>query len=80
MVKNTGYLLSSNVASMVLSMLQSILAGRLLGVVGFGVIGTITAFASTLNRLFSFRMNELVVKYFGEAVTSAEARARRGGG
>ena len=66
-VKNTGYLLSSNVASMGLSMLQSILAGRLLGVAGFGVIATITAFASMLNRLFSFRMNELVVKYFGEA-------------
>ena len=66
-VKNTGYLLSSNVASMGLSMLQSILAGRLLGVAGFGVIGTITAFATMLNRLFSFRMNELVVKYFGEA-------------
>ena len=66
-VKNTGYLLSSNVASMGLSMAQSILAGRLLGVAGFGVIATITAFASMLNRLFSFRMNELVVKYFGEA-------------
>jgi O-antigen/teichoic acid export membrane protein len=66
-VKNTSYLLSSNVASMGLSMLQSILAARLLGVAGFGVIATITAFASMLNRLFSFRMNELVVKYFGEA-------------
>ena len=66
-VKNTGYLLSSNVASMGLSMAQSILAARLLGVAGFGVIATITAFASMLNRLFSFRMNELVVKYFGEA-------------
>ena len=68
-VRNSGYLLSSNVLSMGLSVIQSILAGRLLGVAGFGVIGTITAFASTLNRLFSFRMNELVVKYFGEANT-----------
>ncbi len=66
-LKNSGYLLSSNVASMGLSMLQSILAGRLLGVAGFGVVATITAFASMLNRLFSFRMNELVVKYFGDA-------------
>jgi O-antigen/teichoic acid export membrane protein len=64
---NSGYLLSSNVLSMGLSVIQSILAGRLLGVAGLGVVGTITAFASTLNRLFSFRMNELVVKYFGEA-------------
>lgn len=66
---NSGYLLSSNILSMGLSVIQSILAGRLLGVAGFGVIGTITAFASTLNRLFSFRMNELVVKYFGEAAS-----------
>ncbi len=66
-VKNSGYLLSGNVASMVLSIGQSILAGRLLGVVGFGIVGTITAFATLLNRLTSFRMNELVVKYYGEA-------------
>jgi O-antigen/teichoic acid export membrane protein len=66
-IKNASYLLSSNVISMGLSMMQSILVGRLLGVAGFGVIATITAFASMLNRLFSFRMNELVVKYFGEA-------------
>jgi O-antigen/teichoic acid export membrane protein len=71
-VKNASYLLSSNVASMGLSMVQSILAGRLLGVAGFGVIGTITALASTLNRLFSFRMNELVVKYFGDATTHGQ--------
>lgn len=71
-IRNSGYLLSSNVLGMGLSVVQSILAGRLLGVAGFGVIGTITAFASTLNRLFSFRMNELVVKYFGEAATREE--------
>jgi len=71
-VRNSGYLLSSNVVGMGLSVVQSILAGRLLGVAGFGVIGTITAFASTLNRLFSFRMNELVVKYFGEADTKSQ--------
>ncbi|MBM3137117.1 MAG: hypothetical protein FJZ98_02895 [Chloroflexi bacterium] len=72
-VRNSSYLLSSNVIGMGLSVVQSVLAGRLLGVAGFGVIGTITAFASTLNRLFSFRMNELVVKYFGEAETKGES-------
>ena len=71
-VRNAGYLLSSNVLGMGLSVVQSILAGRLLGVAGFGVIGTIIAFASTLNRLFSFRMNELVVKYFGESLAKGE--------
>lgn len=72
-VRNSSYLLSSNVIGMGLSVIQSILAARLLGVAGFGIIGTITAFASTLNRLFSFRMNELVVKYFGEADTKGQS-------
>jgi O-antigen/teichoic acid export membrane protein len=67
---NTGYLLSSNVFSMGLSIFQSILAGRLLGVAGLGLIGTVTVFATTLNKVFSFRMNELVVKYFGDAIAA----------
>jgi len=71
-IRNAGYLLSSNVLSMGLSIVQSIFAGRLLGVADFGVIGTITVFATTLNKVFSFRMNELVVKYFGEAVVRQE--------
>ncbi len=71
-IRNAGYLLSSNVLRMGLSIVQSIFAGRLLGVAGFGVIGTITVFATTLNKIFSFRMNELVVKYFGEAVAHEE--------
>ena len=64
-IRNTGYLFSSNTAGMVLSVVQSIFAARLLGVAGFGVLGTVTVYASTVNRLFSFRMGELVVKYFG---------------
>jgi O-antigen/teichoic acid export membrane protein len=71
-IRNAGYLLSSNVLRMGLSIVQSVLAGRLLGVAGFGVIGTITVFATTLNKIFSFRMNELVVKYFGEATAHNE--------
>jgi O-antigen/teichoic acid export membrane protein len=71
-IRNSGYLLFSNVFSVI----QSVLTGRLLGIMGFGVIGTITTFASTLNRLFSFRMNELVVKYYGEAMeTNQKERA-----
>ena len=44
---------------------QSILASRMLGMAGFGLLGTITVFSSTVNRLFSFRMGEVVVKYLG---------------
>lgn len=66
LLRNTGYLFSGNTISLGLSMLQSILAARLLGVEGFGVVGTITVFTSTINRLFSFRMGELAVKYVGQ--------------
>ena len=65
-LRNSTYLFSSNSASTLLNMLQSILAARLLGVYELGVLGAITSFASTLNRLFSFRMGELVVKYLGD--------------
>jgi O-antigen/teichoic acid export membrane protein len=47
-------------------MIQSVLAARLLGVAGFGVLGTITQFVSVINRLTSARMSELVVNYVGE--------------
>jgi len=67
-IKNSGYLFSSHSISLILSMVQSILAARLLGIGDFGVLGTITVFVSNVNRLFSFRMSELVVKYFGHAL------------
>jgi O-antigen/teichoic acid export membrane protein len=73
-IKNSGYLLSGNVFAMILSVVQSIFAGRLLGVVGFGIIGTVTVFASTINRLLSFRMNELVVKYYGESMNNHQTQ------
>jgi len=73
-IKNSGYLLSSNVFGLFLSIAQSIFAGRLLGVVGFGIIGTVTVFASTINRLLSFRMNELVVKYYGESMSTHQTQ------
>lgn len=47
-------------------MVQGILAARLLGVEGFGILGTITMFTSVVNKFISFRMGELVVKYVGQ--------------
>lgn len=61
-VKNSGYLLSSSGAGAVLAFIQSILAVRMVGVAGWGLIATITTFASNVNRLLSFRMNEVVVQ------------------
>ncbi|MBN2046308.1 MAG: oligosaccharide flippase family protein [Anaerolineaceae bacterium] len=63
---NSSYLFSANGINLVLSIVQSSLAAHLLGAAGLGLLGIITSFASTINRLFSFRMSELVVKYMGD--------------
>lgn len=71
-LRNTAYLFSSSGFSAGLSMLQGILAARLLGVAGFGVLGSITMFTSVVNKLISFRMNELIVKYVGKYHTEGD--------
>ncbi len=65
-IRNSGYLFTGSTLSAGMSMIQSILAARLLGAEAFGVLGIITVFASVINRLTSFRMGELVVNYVGE--------------
>ncbi len=65
-VRNTSYLFSSSTASMGLTFLQGILAALLLGPENYGKLGIIVTFASTVNRLLSFRMGEVVVKYAGQ--------------
>lgn len=67
-LKNTSYLFSSNTLSAALSMLNSIFATRLLGVEGLGLVTTVQTFASNINRLLSFRMSEVVVKYLGQTL------------
>jgi O-antigen/teichoic acid export membrane protein len=64
-ITNSGYLFGATGISAVMSMLQGILAARLLGPAMFGVLGSITTFTSTINRFASFRMDELVVRYVG---------------
>lgn len=64
-LKNAGFLFSATGISSAMSMVQSILAGRLLGPATFGILGALTAFTSVVNRFASFRMNELVVRYVG---------------
>jgi O-antigen/teichoic acid export membrane protein len=63
--RNFGYLFSSSIIASALSMVQGIFSVRLLGVAGFGQLGTITVFATTVNKITSFRMGELVIKYVG---------------
>jgi O-antigen/teichoic acid export membrane protein len=66
MVRNTGYLFSAQTISAAISIGQSALAARLLGVEGVGYLGIITQFSSTINRLISSRMSELVITYLGK--------------
>jgi O-antigen/teichoic acid export membrane protein len=75
-LKNSGYLFSATGIAAALSMVQSILVARLLGVTDFGILGTITLFTSVVNKFASFRMSELVIKYVGEyTVEGDETRA-----
>ncbi len=77
-VKNSGYLFSATVITAAIGMVQSILAARLLGVAAFGVLGVITVFATVLNKLVSFRMSELVVKYVGQFTETGDQPRGRG--
>ena len=44
------------------------MSSRLLGDAGYGLLAIVMDFASNTNRLLSFRMSEVVVKYMGEAL------------
>ena len=68
-LKNTSYLFSATSLSLLLSMIQSIFAARILGVAAFGLVGIVTSFVSTVNRIFSFRMGEFIVRYLGKDLT-----------
>ncbi len=75
-LRNSGYLFTSTTLSAFLSFVQGMLAARLLGMADYGLIaGTITVFASNVNRLLSFRMSEITVRYLGETLTR-QARER----
>jgi O-antigen/teichoic acid export membrane protein len=63
-VRNSSYLFASNAIGAVLT----VLTAGLLGVKDFGVLGIITNFVSSINRLLSFRMGDVVVKYMGESL------------
>ena len=73
-IRNSSYLFSSNVFSSLLVFIQGILAVRLIGVAGWGLVATIVTFASNINRLLSFRMSEVVVKNLGPALARGKNR------
>jgi O-antigen/teichoic acid export membrane protein len=71
-LRSSGTLFSTNSISLALSVVQSILAARLLGPAGFGLVAIITSYATTVNGFLSFRMSELVVRYGGEYLEKDE--------
>ena len=76
-LKNTGYLFSATSIGLLLSLVQSIFAARLLGVTAFGLISIITTFVTNVSRLFSFRMGEFIIRYLGKELTE-ENRQKAG--
>jgi O-antigen/teichoic acid export membrane protein len=64
-ITNSGYLFSAAGFVAVLSLVQNILIGRIVGVTGIGILATIIMFTSVINKFASFRMSELVIKYIG---------------
>ena len=71
-ITNSLHLFSNNTIALALSVLQGALVTRLLGPAGYGLIGVIMAYASTVNSIFSFRMGEVVVKYGGAYLEQGE--------
>ena len=71
-VGNSLHLFSNNTIALALSVLQGALVARLLEPAGYGLIGVIMAYASTVNSVFSFRMGEVVVKYGGAYLEQGE--------
>ena len=71
-IGNSLHLFSNNTIALALSVVQGALVTRLLGPAGFGLLGIIMAYASTVNSIFSFRMGELVVRYGGEYLEKEE--------
>ena len=67
-LRNSGFLFSSTAVSAALSLVQGILIVRLIGIEGFGALTAVMLFATNVNRLLSFRMSEVTVKYLGEAL------------
>lgn len=72
-LRNSTYLILSNLISVFLTVFIT----RKLGVYNYGVLGLITSYVTNVNKLFSFRMNEVVVRYVGESFVN-QSHAKTG--
>ena len=73
-VKNSAYLFSASGIIVVVGFFQNLLVTNLIGVTLFGVLGVTIKFTSVINKLASFRMNELVVKYVGQFIEEGDSQ------
>jgi O-antigen/teichoic acid export membrane protein len=71
-LKNSGYLLSGNAASLVLGMVQGALTARTLGVTGYGLLVTALTVVSVVNLFISFRVADFTVKYLTETLEDGD--------
>ena len=62
-VRNSSYLVSATVFSAAMGMLQNAFRFRVVGVAGAGLIAAMETFTNVLNRLTSFRIDEMVVRH-----------------
>lgn len=62
-VRNSGYLVSATVFAAAMGMVQNAFSFRVIGVAGAGLIAALGTFTNVLNRLTSFRIDEMVVRY-----------------
>ena len=67
-IRNSSYLVSATVLSAGMGMFQGAFQARTfvntgMGIAGIGLLGAMAAFTNVLNRLTSFRIDELVVRY-----------------
>jgi O-antigen/teichoic acid export membrane protein len=60
---NSGWLLSANTLSMVLSLIQGIIVARALGAEQYGVLALITTFATTINQFVDSRVWEVAIRF-----------------
>ena len=72
--KNSAYLFSASGISVALGFFQNLLVVNLLEVGLFGILGGVVKFTSVINKLASFRMHELVIKYVGQYTEAGDTR------
>jgi len=71
-VKNSSYLFSSSTLSIGFNIIASVFSTRALDVFGFGILAAVTTFAAVADKLLSFRIGELVIKYAGQSLAQGE--------